>query len=280
MVAARNVQRRAVRAGGIETSYLEAGPASAEAVVLLHDGAIGSDAESCWSGFLGKLSGRYRVLAPDLIGHGATRKIVAFDRDPMTQRIDHVRDFCDALLLDMPLLVGSSFGGGMILRGAASGTLRMRAGVSIGGTGGLHMHAEKFAVLQRYQPTEQWARTVCELMARRDLPRRTADRLARSKLPGHVESLAAARVLRPVEPVDAPDWRPAFLKALHRIEVPMLLVAGADDVLFEAGWADRLAERIPRGRAVTLAGTRHQPHIDEPTAVANLVLDFIEGVLR
>jgi pimeloyl-ACP methyl ester carboxylesterase len=154
----------------------------------------------------------------------------------------------------------------------------MRAGVSIGGTGGLYLNAEKFAVLQKYQPTEQWARTVCEYLARRDLPRRTADRLARSKEPGHVESLAAARVLRPVVAVEAPDWRPGFLKALHGIEVPMLLVAGAEDELFEQGWADRLAERIPRGRAVTLAGTRHQPHIDEPTAVANLVLDFIEGV--
>jgi pimeloyl-ACP methyl ester carboxylesterase len=39
-----------------------------------------------------------------------------------------------------------------------------------------------------------------------------------------------------------------------------------------------VAEHLPHGRAVTLAGARHQPHLDAPAAVAHLMLDFLDQV--
>ncbi len=277
-MTARTIERRVVRADGLETSYLEAGPAAAPPLVLLHDATYGSDAESCWAGLIPRLATRYRVLAPDLIGHGGTRKIYAFDRDPMRQRLDHVRRFCDTLALDLPFLAGSSFGAGMVLRGIATKALRARAAISIGGTGGLYLNPEKCALLQRYQPTEQWARAVSELMAGTDLTRRTADRLARSRAAGHFETLAADRVLKPVVREPRPDWRPGYLESLTRVAAPVLLIAGAEDPLFEPGFAHQLVGHLPRGQAVTLAGARHQPHLDAPAAVAHLMLDFLDRV--
>src|SRR5579875_352741 len=239
---AMNIRRQSILAGGLETSYLEAGPSNAEPLILLHDGTFGSDADSCWHELLPEFAARYRVLAPDLIGHGGTRKVVAFDRDPMTQRIDHIRAFCDTLLISAPYLVGSSFGGGMVLRGAAAGTLPVRAGVSIAGPGGLFMRSEKFAVLQAYEPTEKWSRAVCELMTGADVPQdMVTARLARSRQPGHYESLAAPRVIQPVTTAVPRDWRPAYQEALSRTRVPLMLVAGGDDELLEAGWAEEMA---------------------------------------
>ena len=273
------IRRHSIMAGDTETSYLEAGSPLAEPLLLLHDGSFGSDAESCWGALIPELGLHYRVLAPDLIGHGGTRKIAAFDRDPITQRIDHVRAFCETLLLGTPYVAGSSFGGGMVLRGAASGSLPLRAGISIAGPGGLFMRGDKFAILQDYQPTEEWSRTVCEFMVNGRAPHdMVAARLARSMRPGHYEALAAPRAVRPVAAADPPDWRAAYREALTRVTVPVMLVAGADDELLEAGWSDEMVSWLANGRAVTIPETRHQPHLDRPAEVAKIIIEFLESV--
>ncbi|HEY8524070.1 MAG TPA: alpha/beta hydrolase [Acidimicrobiales bacterium] len=269
--------RSEVRVFGLDTSYLEAGDADAPPVVLLHDGAFGSDAETCWSPVIDAFAERYRVIAPDLLGHGGTAKVAFFDRDPMTQRIDHVRALCETLELDRPAFVGSSFGGGMVLRGAASGSLPMRCGVSICGPGGIHMKPAEFARLQAYEPTPEWARMVAELMVAQPADEVVEDRYQRSLAPGHYEALAAARLQHPARAgQEAPDWRPAYREALGRVTVPLLLVAGSDDVLLEPGWAEQMAELIPNGRAVVVDGARHQPHLDHTEETLAAVLAFLD----
>jgi pimeloyl-ACP methyl ester carboxylesterase len=267
-----------VRAGGLVTQYLEAGPSDgdAETLVLLHDGAFGSDAVSCWSPVIERLAQRYRVLAPDLLGHGGTAKVAFFDADPLSQRVNHVRDFCAALCVSDAAFVGSSFGGGMILRAAAAGTLPMSRGVSICGPGGILMIGERFAQLQNYEPTLAWAQRVSELMVVDPPEAMAQDRLARSKTPGHYESLAAARLRSPAREGEGPDWRPAYREALGRAQTPVLLVAGSDDELLEEGWEQTLAELMPGGRAVAFAGARHQPHLQDPDGVCEALFGFLE----
>ncbi|HEY4279486.1 MAG TPA: alpha/beta hydrolase [Conexibacter sp.] len=267
-----------VRAGGLVTRYLEAGPSDGEAetLVLLHDGAFGSDAVSCWSPVIERLAERYRVLAPDLLGHGGTAKVAFFDADPLSQRVNHVRDFCAALCVAEAAFVGSSFGGGMILRAAAAGSLPMSRGVSICGPGGILMVGEQFAQLQNYEPTLEWAQKVSNLMVVDPPPEMALDRLERSKTPGHYESLAAARLRSPARDGDGPDWRPAYREALGRAQTPVLLVAGSADALLEPDWEQTLAELMPGGRAVEFAGMRHQPHLQDPDAVCEALVAFLD----
>lgn len=260
---------------GLLTSWLEAGAPDGPPLVLLHDGAFGSDAESCWAPLLDAFP-EHRVLAPDLLGHGGTAKVAFFDVDPMTQRIQHVRAFCEALELDRPAFVGSSFGGGMVLRGAASGGLPMSRGVSICGPGGIHMKVEEFARLQVYEPTAEWAGAVESLLVAQPAEGSASERLRRSLTPGHYETLASARLQNPAkEGQEDFDWRPAFRTALGGIEVPVLLVAGSDDVLLDADWADDMAGLMPHGRAVTVDGARHQPHLDHHDEVVELLRSFL-----
>ena len=60
---------RSVRAGGLETFYLEAGPVDAPPVVLVH-GLSATNASML--PLIPALSRDFRVLAPDLPGHGGT----------------------------------------------------------------------------------------------------------------------------------------------------------------------------------------------------------------
>lgn len=268
---------RRVAVNALPTSYIEAGDPEAPSVVLLHDGAYGSNAGLCWDSIIPLLCDRYRLIAPDLLGFGGSAKVFAFDRDPLNQRIRHIAALCDVLQLDRPAFVGASFGGGMVLRGAADGTLAMRAGVSVSGPGGLHMIPERFARLQDYQPSEEAAREIAEQFAVSVSGEAVRRRFESSMTTGHWETLSAARLRNPAAEAATGDFRSAYRTALAGIDVPVLLVAGAEDPLLEPGWAGEMAGLIPGARAEEVAGGRHLPHLDHPEAVAAMIRTFLEA---
>src|SRR5688500_14713726 len=91
------IVQKTARAGSFETAYIEAGPADAPTIVMLHDGAYGSNARLCWGPVIEALVPDFRVLAPDLLGFGQTDKAVFLDRSPYAFRIDHVAAWCEAV---------------------------------------------------------------------------------------------------------------------------------------------------------------------------------------
>jgi pimeloyl-ACP methyl ester carboxylesterase len=83
-----------------------AGPENAPAVVLLH--GLGASAELNWSSVIPALSRDFRVVAPDIRGHGDTRTAERFD---LEDAADDVVALADALSLDSFIVVGYSMGG-------------------------------------------------------------------------------------------------------------------------------------------------------------------------
>lgn len=94
-----------VDANGVRTRYLEAGPVGAPVVVMLH-GATGSLEYFCAN--IGAFSTRYRVIALDMLGSGATGRP---DRPytPAAYR-DHVGATLDALGIARCTLLGVALG--------------------------------------------------------------------------------------------------------------------------------------------------------------------------
>ena len=63
------VESRFIDAGGVKTHYLEAG--TGEPVVLLHGSGPGTTA-AAWTSLIAALAPRFEVVAPDLLGFGAS----------------------------------------------------------------------------------------------------------------------------------------------------------------------------------------------------------------
>jgi pimeloyl-ACP methyl ester carboxylesterase len=61
---------------------------------------------------------------------------------------------------------------------------------------------------------------------------------------------------------------------LPHVEQPALVIRGAHDPLCSAAWAREVAEMLPRGRLVTVAGAGHAPHYSHPREVARLVSEL------
>jgi pimeloyl-ACP methyl ester carboxylesterase len=265
-----------IEVNGLPTTYLRAGSRDNPTLVLLHDGAFGSDARSCWEKVIPALAADYDVVAPDLLGHGGSPKIFHFDMDPLSQRLRHVQAFVAAMGIEEAYFAGSSFGGGLVLQGAVRGWLPIRAGVSISGPGGVYMIGPQFAALQGYEPSEAAARAIVEKMSVEVTDEEVRRRYEATLVPGHWEALAAARLRNPARTEEPPDWRPRYLEALSTVQIPVLLVAGADDPLLEEDWEKKMAERLPQGQSVEIEGTLHMPHLDRPDEVAAVIVEFFE----
>jgi pimeloyl-ACP methyl ester carboxylesterase len=71
---------------------------------------------------------------------------------------------------------------------------------------------------------------------------------------------------------------PSSKRAYERIAVSTLVVEGAADKLLPDGWAAEIAAQIPGARSAVIERAGHCPQIEQPDAVNELLLDFLENV--
>ncbi|WP_158228223.1 alpha/beta fold hydrolase [Pseudonocardia sp. MH-G8] len=269
---------KTVHAGGYTTAYLEAGDPAATTVVLVHDGAYGTTAQLCWGPLVERLAPEFHVLAPDLLGWGGTDKVVFLDRSPYAFRVPHVAAFCEELGVDSAAFVGASFGGSLLLRALADpgSPWPVTRAVSVSGTGGPFRLPEGTAALGAYEPSIEGARTLTGLLVAdlEGLDEHIEQRYRNSLVAGHFEAMQAPGLKNPATTRTPPP--DPFLDQLATVETPLLLVEGRRDQLLETGWSKELAGRALAATAVE-TDYAHEPNIDAPDALADLILPFLRG---
>jgi pimeloyl-ACP methyl ester carboxylesterase len=65
---------------------------------------------------------------------------------------------------------------------------------------------------------------------------------------------------------------------LEEVQVPVMVACGGLDVPFLIARSRELASRLPNGRYRELPGMAHQPYLEQPGQVADLVLGAVAGV--
>jgi pimeloyl-ACP methyl ester carboxylesterase len=252
-------------------------------LVLIH--GIGLQA-AVWSPQLHLLADRYRVLAPDVRGHGRSRaggdgfgrQVAA--RDLLTA-LEHF-DLRDAVV------VGHSMGGAILMRCAADfpDELGKRvAGLVFMDTAAFHL------VPGLALPV---ARALGQIVIRRlergrPVPQRRfgdddlswgAVRLAFGACPS---GKAVDQVRRFLEDLPPSTTVPTGLDlvyhderaALAHIPVPCLVLVGSRDMLTPVYAARRIAELVPAARLEIVPGAGHQLMQERPHEVAALLDDFV-----
>lgn len=239
-------------------------------VVLLH--GLGSCADDWWLQFPA-LAARYRVVAPDLRGHGRTDK----PPGPYTvpQMAEDVARLMEALGVDSAHIVGLSLGGAVAQAIAARHPRQVRSLTLV----------NTFARLRPRHPATWWnllRRGTALLTGRLD---RQAEVLARAMFPHPGQRglrRAAVERLRANDPV---AYRAAIWAALRfdgrdllaRIRAPTLVVAGAEDTTVDLPTKQELAAKIPGARLVIVPRSGHATPIDRPAEFNRLLLEFLRS---
>ncbi len=175
-------------------------------------------------------------------------------------------------------VMGNSAGGSIVLFAAMRAEWPIRKAISIGGSGGPYMRADTYGPLKDYVPDKEAMRRIVELMvSRRDavMEELVEERYRKSLLRGHWENLSAPRLRPPGPGAREESDNKSFFDSLARTRVPVLLIAGSDDVLLEQGWERQLASHIAQARTLLVEGARHQPHFDAPDTVCDAIESFL-----
>lgn len=272
-----------VRAHGMRTFHLEAGPPDGPAVVCLH--GLGATNASMLPTFY-DLAADHRVLAPDLPGHGASRAPWApYDAAFFARWLD---GWMHKLGIESAVLVGNSLGGRISLEMALRYPARVR-GLA------LLAPAVAFRRLRQFAP---FVRLLRPEIGALPLPM-SADLVLRSlrglfAVPGRLpETWLRAAAGEFVRLFHKRDHRVAFYAALRQIYLdeafgdqgfwtrlpsvtaPTLCVWGDRDRLVPAGFARHVTEALPRSRSITLEECGHVPQFELPDETNAAIRAFL-----
>ncbi len=278
---------RSVLAAGLETFYLEAGPVDAPPVVLVH--GLGATNASMLP-LIPALARDFRVLAPDLPGHGGTQATGAAHapRYLGDWLMAFLRETCD----QPAVLIGNSLGGRTALEAALNSPFDVRGLV-------LLCPAVAFRKLRQLVP---FVRLVPDELAALPMriPRRMALRAVRrlfaepSRLPDPWFDAAIDEFLRVVTNranrlaifsamrhiyLDEPFGETGFWDRLPALVPPALFVWGDRDVLVPPGFGRFVAQALPDACSIVLNDCGHVPQFEYRERTAALARDFIDGLI-
>lgn len=253
------------------------------ALLLLH--GLGCD-HSTWSPVIERLARRFTVIAPDLLGHGASDKPRA--DYTLGGFANGMRDLLALLGIDRVTVVGHSFGGGVAMQFAyqfPQYTERLML-VAPGGFGrgvnpllrGLTLPGAGSALaLAASPPVLAAARFLGQRVHAAHLPG-TAD------IPGALSVLAGKHdaqerdaflhVLRAVV-----DWRGQVVTMTDRaylaLNMPTCVMWGAKDTVLPVGQVEVARQSIPGARIEIVDGAGHFPHEEFPDRFVSVLSDFV-----
>jgi 2-succinyl-6-hydroxy-2,4-cyclohexadiene-1-carboxylate synthase len=209
------------------------------------------------------LAGTYELLTLDLPGHG--------ENAPISASLNETADLlADVLPAEPFILSGYSMGARVALHFALRHRERLSALVVLSATAGIRDEGER--ELRRSQDNDLADRIdligaevfLDEWLARpmfTSLPHDPLERAARSR-----DTKGLSNSLR-----RAGTGTQAWLgDALASLDVPTLVVAGADDAKF-VGEARLLRETLPNVAVALVAGAGHAAHLERPDAFAQIV---------
>ena len=259
--------------------FLDWGHADAPPIVLLHGG---HQSAHSWDLVSLHLAQTHHVLALDQRGHGDSEwaRDVTYSNDEMSLDAEA---FIAAVGLDRPVLIGHSMGGrnAMLLMRRNQALLRAAVIVDVGpelsekgraAIGGFVQANQEFDDLEHfvrnvrqydpYRSREHIERTVKYNMLQR------ADGKFVSKCDSTPRRLNIVRGSGPLENIT--------LDEATRLDLPVLLVRGANSNILAADAAERFADALPHGRLVTVPDCGHNVHGQNTKGFIGALGDFLE----
>lgn len=263
---------RFVTAAGLRWHVQELGEGP---VALLVHGT--GAATHSWRALAPALAKSFRVLAPDLPGHGFTER-------PRNARMTlpgmgaSLRGLLDALELEPDLLVGHSAGAAIGVRMVIDGRARPKLVVGLNG-----------AFFPFRGVAARFLAPVARLFSRTSIAPLIVS--ARARDPANVERLIQGtgstldaegaelyrRLVRKPSHVAAAlammaSWDLSTMAHdLRRLDVPLLLLTGERDRAVEPRESERAARRAPRARVASMPGLGHLAHEEAPEATAHRI---------
>jgi pimeloyl-ACP methyl ester carboxylesterase len=267
--------RRERLAGGVQVRVLEAGPADGPPVLLVHGWAVSA---YLWRhNILPLAAAGYRVLAPDLPGHGLSDAPSA-PRSYTEEAFAHaVLGVLDACGVGRAAVAGQSMGGKVVVRAALEAPERVSQLLLYGAVG--------FGLIPPWQGLSPLLPTLPGELIAKFIPREVIA-FVQHRVYGKLGFFTE----RDVDEYWAPTQFPAVVRAqfqmlqefqwglwdeasLRRLPMPVHVVFGTRDRTVRPRNAEALARVLPRGRLTWIPDGGHVVMEEVPALVNAQMLD-------
>jgi pimeloyl-ACP methyl ester carboxylesterase len=257
-------------------------------VLLLVHGMAGSSAT--WSRVIPALAERFTIVAPDLLGHGASAR--PRGEYSLGAHANVLRDVLNALGHDRATFVGQSLGGGVVMQMAYQFPERCERLVLVS-SGGLGREVSLLLRALTFPITEQVFPLVCNPGVRA-----AADRMADwLRHVGVQVTPAAEEMWRSYVSLADADRRWAFFRTLRAVvdlggqsvsaadrlylaaQMPTLIVWGAQDPFIPVEHAVASHAAIPGSRLEIFEDVGHFPHCEAAARFAEVLVDFMTSTV-
>jgi len=260
------------RSGDAQLSYEVAG--SGPDVVLLHPFPLN---RQFWDGVTPQLSTRYRVILPDLRGHGDSE----LGEGPVTMQklADDLSRLCREERISKAFFVGVSIGGYLLFEFWRRYREQVVALVLANTRPGAETSESKASRLQLADRVlrEGTGRFVEEMLAKL---------LSQTTRTNHPDIVDAARKM--MQSMSADDIagvqrgmaeRPDSVATLATINVPTLLIAGEEDSIPLSEF-ELVRGRISGSRLQVISQVGHYAALEKPAEFAALLRTFFDGLVQ
>jgi pimeloyl-ACP methyl ester carboxylesterase len=273
--------RQSVEIHGHEVSYRDVGEGP---VLLLLHGIAGSS--RAWREVMPALAGDYRLIAPDMLGHGESAKPLG--DYSLGAFASGIRDFLGVLGVARATLVGQSFGGGVAMQLAYQHPEVCERLVLVD-SGGLGREVSPLLRAATLPLAEYVLPVVFPAFVKE-----RGDAVSRFLLRRGIQSGRAAEMWLAYRSLTESDNRKAFVRTMRSVidpggqtvsamdrlylaaAVPTLIVWGEDDPIIPVSHAHAAHQVIEGSRLEILPGVGHFPHVEDPVRFIEILRDFIE----
>jgi abhydrolase domain-containing protein 6 len=264
------LKRRTIQVGDHRVVYSDGG--HGEPVVLLH--GFGASADS-WNRFAGKLTKRYRVIAPDLPGWGESTRVETASYGYPAQ-IERLHQFLSLLGLRRMHLVGHSMGGFI----ASAYAARYPDEVITLGLIAPHgmVEPEQSDLACSVAQGDNWLvassiqefdRLLNNIFVKRPyVPKAVLRHLANQTIRNSAKS---AQIFEEMQ-----SNNPPLAERLPHIETAALIVWGDQDRVLHVSCADLFCQGIRNSEVMVIRGSGHMPLVENARACAAAWLAFVD----
>jgi pimeloyl-ACP methyl ester carboxylesterase len=278
------VEERQINIDGLSIRYLQAGQDGFPLVLLHGTGESAID----WSWVIPNLADNYRVYAPDFPGSGgSTKPTREYSLEFFTQ---FAINFLNALAIEQAVLVGNSLGGLIALRIASSHPQRVAA-LGLVDSAGLGEAVNPLLSHLTIPLYGEIALAGCKTPIGASLRTRSraalqfahpgqihsawiAEQEHLSQMPGFLEAtLSSLRAqLTPLK------QHAVMVDVLPQLQMPTLIVWGADDLIFPKQQAQAAVERIPQAYLRLIPDCGHIPPLERPEQFTAALREFLTKI--
>ena len=271
-------ESRYVEIDGINTHYVVAG--EGRPVLLIH--GLGASMV-VWRENIAALAERFRVYAIDLPGHGDSDKPdIEYDAD---STVEFLRKFVESLGVGQIALVGNSLGGALALMTALAhpeivSKLALVSSGLLGREVSIWLRLPSLPVigeLMNNGPVDSTGFMLRKALFDKSLAtQELITELRRTNsLPGARE--AVLKIIRNFISLWGVKRRYVRARELRRLEMPLLIVWGAEDKIFPVKHAYRAARTNSRVDLHVFSSCGHIPQLERAAEFNGIALEFLSG---